>query len=130
MPGRDGVVLDASALIDLLQDPSAAGTRLQGLRFTAPALIFPETASAFRKGELRGAIDAHEARALYEAMLAVPIDVVDWRPTAARVWELRHTVTPHDASYVALAELLEVPLVTADRRLASAPGLRCEVVLL
>lgn len=98
-------------------------------RFTAPALIFPETASALRKGELRGTLDAREARALFEAMLEVPIDIVDWRPTAARVWELRHAVTPYDASYVALAELLDVPLVTADRRLASAPGLRCEVIM-
>jgi predicted nucleic acid-binding protein len=129
MPGRERVVLDAAALIDLLQDQSGVGARLQGLRFTAPALIFPETASAFRKGELRGTLDARESRALFEAMLEVPMDIVDWRPTATRVWELRHTVTPYEASYIALAELLDVPLVTADRRLANAPGIRCEVIV-
>jgi predicted nucleic acid-binding protein len=32
--------------------------------------------------------------------------------------------------YAALAELLDAPLVTADARLAAAPGLRCEVELL
>lgn len=36
-------------------------------------------------------------------------------------------LTSYDASYVALAEMLEVPLVTLDRRLAGAPGLQCEV---
>jgi predicted nucleic acid-binding protein len=39
-------------------------------------------------------------------------------------------VTPYDASYVALAELLDVVLVTTDARLARAPGIRCEVEVL
>ena len=44
---------------------------------------------------------------------------------AARAWELRGSVTYYDASYVALAELLDAPLVTLDRRLAQAHGPRC-----
>ena len=51
-------------------------------------------------------------------------------PLLARCWELRENVTPYDASYVALAEALRVPLLTADARLANAPGIRCEVELL
>jgi len=43
-------------------------------------------------------------------------------PLADRAWELRHNLTPYDAVFVALAEALEVPLVTCDRRLAMAPG--------
>lgn len=39
-----------------------------------------------------------------------------------RVWDLRHNLTAYDAVYVALAELLEAPLVTRDRRLARAVG--------
>jgi predicted nucleic acid-binding protein len=46
--------------------------------------------------------------------------------TSARAWELRGSVTYYDASYVALAELLDAPLVTLDPRLARAPGPRCE----
>lgn len=129
MAGRARVVVDAAALIALLQEPARIGARLEGLRFTAPALIFPESANTFRKLELRGVLDRDDSTALFEAMLAVPIDIVDWRPSAHRVWELRHTVTAYDASYVALAELLDVPLVTADRRLASASGVRCEIVV-
>jgi predicted nucleic acid-binding protein len=37
-----------------------------------------------------------------------------------RAWELRHNFTPYDAVYIALAEVLETPLVTADRHLAQA----------
>ena len=44
-----------------------------------------------------------------------------------RVWELRHAVTPYDAAYVALAEALDTVLVTADERLAGAPGTRCSI---
>jgi predicted nucleic acid-binding protein len=43
-----------------------------------------------------------------------------------RIWELRDNVTPYDAAYVALAEALDAPLLTADARFAAAPGPRCE----
>ena len=46
-------------------------------------------------------------------------------PLLNRIWELRDNVTPYDAAYVALAENLGVTLVTADARLARAPGTRC-----
>ncbi len=46
---------------------------------------------------------------------------------ARRVWAHRNNLTAYDAAYVALAELLNCPLVTADRRLAGAPGLTCPV---
>jgi predicted nucleic acid-binding protein len=49
-----------------------------------------------------------------------------WR----RAWELRLNLSAYDALYVALAELLQVPLLTADARLARAPGLRCCVELI
>jgi predicted nucleic acid-binding protein len=43
---------------------------------------------------------------------------------------LRHNLTPYDAAYVALAEALGANLVTADARLANAPGLRCTIEVL
>ena len=47
-----------------------------------------------------------------------------------RCWQLRDNVKTYDAAYVALAEALGVPLLTADTRLANAPGIRCDVELL
>jgi predicted nucleic acid-binding protein len=47
----------------------------------------------------------------------------------ARVWELRDNLSPYDASYVALAELLGCSLLTADGRLSRAPCLRCPVTV-
>lgn len=48
----------------------------------------------------------------------------------SRCWQLRENLTPYDAAYVALAEALDVALVTADRRMAQAPGLRCTIDVL
>ncbi len=47
-----------------------------------------------------------------------------------RACELRHNVGAYDAMYVALAEILQCPLITTDVRLANAAGVRCEIELL
>ena len=55
-------------------------------------------------------------------------ETFEFAELAKRVWELRHNMSTYDASYIALAELLEVPLLTLDDRLRAAPGVRCEFV--
>ena len=47
-----------------------------------------------------------------------------------RVWELRENLSAYDATYVSLAEALGCELVTADGRLAQAPGPRCPIRVL
>jgi predicted nucleic acid-binding protein len=47
-----------------------------------------------------------------------------------RVWELRDNVTGYDAAYLALAEVLDCPLVTFDGRLGAAPGHRASIEIL
>ena len=42
-----------------------------------------------------------------------------------RVWELRQNLTAYDAVYVALAEALDAPLLSADQRLARSAGQAC-----
>ena len=46
-----------------------------------------------------------------------------------RIWELRDDLSAYDATYVAVAETLDAPLLTADGRLARAPGPRCTVTV-
>jgi predicted nucleic acid-binding protein len=60
----------------------------------------------------------------------LPLRRAPHRPLLARCWDLREDLAPYDAAYVALAELLGVVLLTADTRLARAPGPRCELELL
>lgn len=48
---------------------------------------------------------------------------------ADRIWELRDNLSAFDAAYVALAEALDIALVTADARIGRASGLRCAVTV-
>ena len=38
------------------------------------------------------------------------------------MWALRKNITAYDAGYVALAESLDLPLITRDRRLSRSSG--------
>jgi predicted nucleic acid-binding protein len=49
------------------------------------------------------------------------------QPLQVRVFELRHNLTAYDGMYVALAEVLRLPLLTDDGRFASASGHRAEI---
>ncbi len=51
------------------------------------------------------------------------------QPLLGRVWTLRHNLTAYDAVYVALAEMLDAPLLTRDRRLANASGYQARIEL-
>jgi predicted nucleic acid-binding protein len=57
----------------------------------------------------------------------LPLQRSPHRPLLQRIWQLRRAVTAYDAAYVALAEALDVSLVTADARLARASGVRCGI---
>jgi len=59
------------------------------------------------------------------------LTVVRYRhePLADRVWALRDNLTAYDATFVALAEALGVPLVTCDAGITRAPGHRAAVEL-
>jgi predicted nucleic acid-binding protein len=86
--------------------------------------------SRLRRGVLGGRLDAGKASAVIEDLSSFRIERYAHGSLLARIWELRDNVTPYDAAYVALAELLDTTLLTADARLASAPGPRCRIELL
>jgi predicted nucleic acid-binding protein len=58
--------------------------------------------------------------------MQLSLELFSFDPFADRVWELRHTITTHDAWYVAVAEALELPLATLDERLSKAKGGACD----
>jgi predicted nucleic acid-binding protein len=78
----------------------------------------------------RAQLTAKDAMAALRSLRELEVERYPHVPLLARCWELRENVTAYDASYIALAEALGVPLLTADARLANAPGIRCEVELL
>lgn len=128
------IVVDASVLANALANDQADGarvrSRLRGQRLTAPELIDLEVLSVWRRLAAAGALDVARARAALDALAALPMKRITHGPLRQRCWELRHNLSVYDAAYVALAERLQVTLVTADARLANAPGVRCTVELL
>lgn len=117
----------ASALADDNSDGEAARAGLRGQTLAAPELIDLEIASVWRRQVMAGQLEARRADLALADLLALPLQRIAHRQLLTRCWELRRNVTPYDAAYVALAELLDVVLVTGDRRLSRSPNVRCRV---
>ena len=125
-------VLDASALLELVSgvapDPRLRRTSWIA-RGAAPEIIDLEVASTLRRYVRSGLLTPEDARSALVDARDTSVARTAHRPLLDRVWELRDSVTPYDAAYVALAETLGVPLLTCDARLGRARGHRAEVVV-
>jgi predicted nucleic acid-binding protein len=125
------IVVDASVIAPALADDDADGerarSRLQRERLTAPEVLDLEVVSVIRKALLSGALNRRRAGLALADLIDLDLERVSHRRMLARIWELRQNLTPYDAAYVALAETIDATLVTADRRLSLAPGLRCTI---
>jgi len=134
-PSGTTVVVDASVLATALADDGPDGRAMRA-RLTdadslaAPDLVDVETTSALRRQWLAGGLELKRFRAAVSDLVALDMVRLPARPLLERVVELRNTVSAYDAVYVALAELLDATLLTADRRLAAAAGVRCHVEVL
>jgi predicted nucleic acid-binding protein len=128
------IVVDASVLAEALLASNNRGRVARSLladqELVAPALIDAEVMSAARKRVALGHLQLSTAENALTVLKRLRLRRVVLDALLERMWELRDNVTPYDAAYAALAEVLRVPLITADRRLTTAPGLRCEVRLL
>ena len=129
------IVLDASAALDLLLGTvigeSVRGRVLRrGERLCAPHLIDIEVAHVLRRYERAGEIDSRRAQSALADLADMPIARYPHAPLLQRIWQLRANLTGYDAAYVALAEILDVPLLTCDAKLAASPGHRARVELI
>lgn len=129
------LVVDASVLADALLDDSTSGERARaGLtaddEWAAPDHIFVEVMSVIRGRFLGHKVTLSRAEDAVDALAEIAIYQVDPARLLHRMWELRGKVTAYDAAYVAAAELLDCPLLTSDRKLALANGIRCDIQLI
>lgn len=128
------LVVDASVLAPALcddgPDGDAARARLRGQSLVAPELIDLETTSVIRRQVQARHVELRRARLALTDLVELPLRRAPHRPLLHRCWELRQILTVYDAAYVALAEMLDTALLTADTRLANASGPRCEIELL
>jgi predicted nucleic acid-binding protein len=129
------IVLDASAAIEwLLRTPSGIkiDQRLfaRPLALCAPHLLDVEVAQVLRRYVRTGALTALRGEEALADLADLAIHRYPHDVLVPRAWQLRVALTAYDAVYVALAELLDVPLVTCDRRIASASGHRAAIDLM
>jgi predicted nucleic acid-binding protein len=127
-------VVDASAALELLlQTPAAPAVESRLLDSSdllhAPHLLDLEVAQVLRRYERSGDLSGEAAEQRLGLFAAFPIRRHAHAPLLARIWALRAAITAYDAAYVALAEALDEPLITRDRRLASARGHRARIEL-
>jgi predicted nucleic acid-binding protein len=124
------IVVDASVLATALGDDGPDGgearAHIRGQDLAAPEIIDLEVTSVWR----RTLTDERRAALAFADLADIPLRRTPHLPLLERCWALRHNLTPYGAAYVALAEMLEVPLLTADRRLARASGIRCDLKVL
>jgi len=127
------IVVDASlvvaALIDSGIDGRWAESMLEFEALAAPHLLPVEVANVLRRAVAMGEVSADSASLAHADLLGLRVSLFAYEPFANRVWELRAGVSAYDAWYVALAESLDAPLATLDRRLTRSTGPRCRFAI-
>lgn len=125
-------VVDASVLVAALVDSGPGGqwaeARLVDESLAAPELALAEASNILRRLERSRQISRLEAASAHADLLQLDLVLFPYAPFAERIWALRENLTSYDAWYVALAETLECPVVTLDRKLSRASGPECDVI--
>lgn len=127
-------VVDASVLVELLREGEHAEVVEERLHaeehaLWAPHLVDAEIGHALRRAVRLGEIDADAAGAALWEIDSLPVERVEHEPLVHVAWDLRDNFSFYDALYVALALMLDEPLLTFDARLARAgAGVPVEVL--
>ena len=121
------IVVDASVALELLLNTPAADRILARVSrpletLHAPHLIDLEIAQVLRRYAAIGDLSRERGLEALEDLILLPLRRYPHDVLLPRIWELRSNVTAYDGAYLALAEALNAPLLTRDRRLASAAG--------
>lgn len=119
------IVVDASAILDVVLRTPQAATTDRVLSTTAeslhaPDLIDVEVLATLRRRERRGELTEARAREALADLRDLSVFLYPARPLLDRAWELRANVTAADGLYLALCEALGARLLTTDMALGKA----------
>lgn len=128
------IVVDASVIGPAVADDGPYGDfarqRIRDQVLIAPSLIDLEVLSMLKGRSRAGVLDKRRAREAVADYLTMRMRRMPHIRLLPRIWDLRDKLSIYDAAYVALAEAIGVPLLTADRGIARTPRLACEVELI
>jgi predicted nucleic acid-binding protein len=128
------IVADASVVGPALIDDGPHGDhvrqRIRDQLLFVPSLIDLEVLSMVKGWTRAGLLDQRRAREAVADFLTMRLRRMPHIGLLPRIWDLRDKLSVYDAAYVALAEAIGIPLLTADRGIARTPGLACEVELI
>ena len=122
------IVVDASAALAALLNAGPARRVLAIEQLHVPHLIDSEVANALRRETAARRLEPDAAWGALDAWRRLGMTRYPAHSLLDRIWELRDNLSAHDATYVALAELLDCSLLTADSRLAR-PGTGCPITV-
>ncbi|MBK5224463.1 MAG: PIN domain-containing protein [Acidimicrobiia bacterium] len=123
------IVVDASAAVLGLVNDGDARALLSSESLVCPHLVDAEVVHALRAQVLRGQLKPDLGRLLVDRWSQLGVQRFGVVGLLHRVWELRENLSAYDATYVGVAEALGCAMLTADRRLARAPGPRCPITV-
>lgn len=130
------IVADASIVVDVLLHPDSAAVHSLARRFArgeaicAPHLMDVEVGQTLRRFTLRGEISVVRAAESFDDLAGLSIRRYAHTELLPRAFELRSNVTMYDGVYLALAEMLNAPLLSCDAALADVPGCTAAVEIL
>lgn len=127
------IVLDASAAVAILAGSGSATLERRvgaAVSVNVPELFEVEALSALRGLERGGKLRGERLRCALDDLGSLRVSRWGHEQLRSGIWSRRHRLSIYDATYVALARLLDLPLVTTDARLATAardePGVAIE----
>ena len=123
------IVVDASVVLDALFNAGAARQLVGTESLHVPHLIDAEVVSGVRGRVRAGRITPSDGERILHTYARLGLSRYPIHPLIDRIWQLRDNLTAYDAANVALAEALNVSLVTADARIVTAPAVTCPITV-
>ena len=128
------LVLDASVVVELLVSDDLKKTKKLEIRLLSEILVAPdhmwlEVVSVITRMARSGVLSELDAQRIIQQLQRLNIRVITASSFVQRIWKLRKNVFYLDAAYLAIAEALDAPLLTCDKKLSRASGPECNFEL-